>query len=305
MNLREAELLTAVARYGNITSAAKAFYMSQSALSHYISKVEKGLGVKLFDRNKSPLELTYAGEKYMEAAYEILHINEQLTRQFRDISKNMEGRLHIGMPRERGAYLLPLILPKFYEKYPKIKIQVFTDSVDELRKALRQRRIDLLIAPSYGEEFGQEFRTEKLFREKLFLIGNQSMLTPECFLKDHPNTIDLSAIAAFPFYLLYSTHASRYFINRLLRKNKIQPYIALESASNLTCCRLAATGLGISIVPEMTCRLLNPLEGELRCLIGHPPATWPIVACSRQDSYLGNVERDFIEMVRDTLAQMF
>ena len=60
MDFREAELITAVAEYGNITKAAQALYMSQPALSHYVNKVESRLGVKLFDRSTNPLTLTFA-----------------------------------------------------------------------------------------------------------------------------------------------------------------------------------------------------------------------------------------------------
>ena len=48
-------------------SGGKAF-ISQPALSNYISKVEEDLGVKLFDRSATPLKLTYAGEQYLKRA---------------------------------------------------------------------------------------------------------------------------------------------------------------------------------------------------------------------------------------------
>ena len=299
MDFREAELLTAVAEYGNITRAAEALYMSQPALSHYVNQAERKLGVKLFDRSTNPLTLTFAGEQYMEAMRKMMHMNQQLTRQFRDISQNMAGRLHVGIPRERGAYMLPPLLAQFGRLYPGIEVKVRTGNVEELQDALRKGRIDLLVAPSCGPEFAREFQTESLFQEELLLIGNRSMLTPDRFLPDHPDTIDLTRVADLPFYLLYKSHANRQVVDRLLKQHRIRPRIALESASNITCYRLAAAGLGVSIVPEMTCKLVQGMEGEVRCHLAVPAVTWPVMACSRTDSYLGKVERDVIRLIRE------
>ncbi len=304
MDFREAELITAVAEYGNITKAAQALYMSQPALSHYVNKVESRLGVKLFDRSTNPLTLTFAGERYMETVGEMIRMNEQLTRQFRDISQNMTGRLHLGIPRERGAYMLPEILLQFRARYPGIELKVFTANSQELQDTLRKGRIDLMILPAYEPESNQEFASEVLFQEELLLVGNRSMLDEGLFLPNRPDTVDLGRFGGMPFYLLYESHASRQTANQLFRQHRIKPQIALESASNITCCRLAAVGLGFAIVPELTCRLVQTVPGEVRCHLGVPAVTWPIAAYWRTNAYLGKVERDLISLIREQFSNM-
>ena len=78
MNLKQARYICAIAREGSITAAAKKLYVSQPSLSQMLKQVEGELGVALFDRSVSPFQLTYAGEKYLQAANNILAANERL-----------------------------------------------------------------------------------------------------------------------------------------------------------------------------------------------------------------------------------
>lgn len=60
MDFRELTYITAVADERSVTEAAKRLYISQPSLSYILTKTEQELGVKLFDRKKTPLTLTYA-----------------------------------------------------------------------------------------------------------------------------------------------------------------------------------------------------------------------------------------------------
>ena len=101
MELRQFTYVNQVAECGSFTKAAAKLFISQPALSNYISKVEEDLGVKLFDRSATPLKLTYAGEQYLKRAKVILGQMEDMNRELRDITHNMAGRLRIGFPSER------------------------------------------------------------------------------------------------------------------------------------------------------------------------------------------------------------
>ena len=62
MNLKEQTYVCVLAECGNITKAAERLFISQPALSIYISTLEKNLGVRLFDRSGKRFTLTWAGE---------------------------------------------------------------------------------------------------------------------------------------------------------------------------------------------------------------------------------------------------
>ncbi|MEI3187059.1 MAG: LysR family transcriptional regulator [Lachnospiraceae bacterium] len=138
MDFRQLQYITTVAQYRNITKAADALFISQSALSHYIQKAEKELGIQLFDRSTTPLTLTLAGEHYIETARRILLENDQLMKVFRDITHHMTGTLRIGTSRERASHMIPRLLPQFSERYPGIEVTILTDSGYKLTEALQR-----------------------------------------------------------------------------------------------------------------------------------------------------------------------
>lgn len=118
MNPKHAQYMLTVYQEGSITSAAKKLYVSQPSLSQMIKLVESNLGTPIFNRSTDPLTLTYAGEKYIEAAQKILAINSNLEREIEEIKDEEHGKIRLGIPVQRGLKVLPAVLPRFYQDYP-------------------------------------------------------------------------------------------------------------------------------------------------------------------------------------------
>lgn len=292
MDFRQLQYVLAVAEHRSITKAAQSLYVSQPAMSHYIQKTEEELGVHLFDRSTTPISLTYAGEEYVKSASKILRINEALTRKLRDISEHQTGRIHIGMPKDRAAYMLPLILPEFRNRYPGIEVHVTTDSGESLQELLEKGRIDFMILPYYIKD--AQFETHKIYEEKLLLIAEKGKI-PEEALMDGEHA-DLKKLEKEQFLLLNSEHVSRKAVDLLFRSLKMTPEKITELTSSSMSYRMASKGFGIAIVPEMTIRLVK-LEDEVEVFfLTADPVHWDIMAVYRKDSYIGCVERDFFEI---------
>ena len=76
MDTKYLTYILAIAKKKNMTKAAEELFVSQSSLSQYLSKLERELGTPLFYRSKGSLSLTPAGELYVAAAREVVHIKE-------------------------------------------------------------------------------------------------------------------------------------------------------------------------------------------------------------------------------------
>ena len=98
MNPKHAQYMITVFQEGSITNAAKKLYVSQPSLSQMIKLVETNLGTPIFNRSTDPLTLTYAGEKYIEAAQKILTINANLAREIEEINDEEHGKIRLGIP---------------------------------------------------------------------------------------------------------------------------------------------------------------------------------------------------------------
>jgi DNA-binding transcriptional LysR family regulator len=74
MDFKELQYILSIARNNSISKAAKELYISQPSLSKYLQNLERSLDIKLFDRVGNNFILTYAGERYIKCAKEILKI---------------------------------------------------------------------------------------------------------------------------------------------------------------------------------------------------------------------------------------
>ena len=111
INNKNMEYVAAVAQYDSITAAAESLYISQPALSRFISNLEKRIGVTLFQRVGNRFLLTYEGERFLYHAKRIMEIEQELQNELSDINKQKQGRLRLALPVLRSPNILPRILP--------------------------------------------------------------------------------------------------------------------------------------------------------------------------------------------------
>ena len=292
MDFRQLQYITAVAEYRNVTKAAEALYISQSALSHFIRKTEEELGVQLFDRSTTPISLTYAGKCYIESAQRILLENERLMKELREITENMTGVLRIGVSRDRASYTMPRLVRDFQAVYPGIHVDIFTQSAQQLYDALKTGRIDLLLLPGAGRDTDPSITYQKIYTEELVLCAGKNTIGERGYISD-PKELDQK-----PFFLLKQEHAIRNFCDDFFRKNRIRPEIHNELSSSITCYRMAAAGLGFAIVPYIVTHLAAPgMDMELLSL-GKEPVTWDVNMYYRKEAYLGHPELEMIQLAR-------
>ncbi|RKY15945.1 MAG: LysR family transcriptional regulator, partial [Planctomycetota bacterium] len=103
--------------------------ISQPTVSEHIARLERLLGVTLFERTGRRIALTDAGRLYYEYCQKIVRLTEEATHAVEQLRGLLRGRLIIGASTIPGTYLLPDIVAQFHKRYPQIEIEVhITDS---------------------------------------------------------------------------------------------------------------------------------------------------------------------------------
>ena len=276
MELRQFTYVNQVAECGSFTKAAAKLFISQPALSNYISKVEEDLGVKLFDRSATPLKLTYAGEQYLKRAKAILGQLEDMNRELRDITHHMTGRLRIGFPSERIVYMLPLILKPLKDRYPGIDVEVSTGPGNHLIADLKAGNVDFVFLPYWNPI--KDIVQVQIVEEELILVAAKGYLPEDCFFDREKKIINWQETAKLPLITLKKGHALRSSVDVLYTNAELKPDIFFESHSNMLSYRLAAQGLGVAVIPEITLELM---EGGMEAEAYHLSDTsvrWPVIA---------------------------
>lgn len=299
MELRQFTYVNQVAECRSFTKAAAALFISQPALSNYISKVEEDLGVALFDRSSSPLKLTYAGEQYLKRAKVILGQMEDMKRELRDITHHMSGRLRIGFPSERIIYMLPLLLKPLKERYPGIDVEVSNGPGSQLITELKAGNIDFVFLPYWTPI--KDIVQVQIAEEELVLVAAKGYLPDNCFLDREKHIINWKEAAQLPLITLKKGHALRSSVDVLYTNAEIKPNIFFESHSNILSYRLASQGLGIAVIPEITLELM---EGNMTADIYHLsdiPIQWPLMALYREGCYIGEVEQALLDIAKQAM----
>lgn len=299
MDFREFRYMIAVADCQSITKAAAKLYVSQPSLSHLIARVEQELGLKLFDRTAYPIRLTYAGERYVDTARKTLMLDDDMRREFMDISEGRKGRITVGIPTERGGYMLPGILTRFKKEFPGIEVSVLEGSSELLIDSVLKGQTNFIIIPETQKV--PELEQELIYREELFFIAGHEMVKEfNCCLDSH--TVNPEKLSGMPFVLQNRGHSIRKIADSIFKKYQIIPQVVMETHSSLTAATMAAAGSAVTIVPARTVEMVNQTDGYGIYSIGEPPVTWDVMACYRKDAYLDKTQRRFITIAQGLWA---
>ena len=87
MNFKHINYVLTILNEGSITAASKKLFVSQPALSQTIKLIEQDLGAPIFDRTTDPISLTFAGQRYVEAAQAMLDIDRNLRAEIAETKK--------------------------------------------------------------------------------------------------------------------------------------------------------------------------------------------------------------------------
>lgn len=138
--LKNRDILSRLRKYRELPRQRKNLFISQPALSKFLTRTEEMYGVQLFERIGKKMIPTYAGKQYLEYAKQIVKLDQDFRNQIADIKMLKKGSLNIGSTPGRGKRILPEILPIFSKEYPEYDLNVYQETAVKLEEMLLQRR---------------------------------------------------------------------------------------------------------------------------------------------------------------------
>jgi DNA-binding transcriptional LysR family regulator len=170
MELRHLRYFTTIAEERSITRAAERLWIAQPGLSTQIRRLEAELGVKLFERHSRGVDLTDAGEVFLERARAALAAAELARSTGSDLEAGVVGTVRLGVATEAPAHVVPSLLAAFGRERPEVDVSVLQSYSGALLRDLRDGRLDAVVAASI---FGSaELRSVRLASEPwVVLVG--------------------------------------------------------------------------------------------------------------------------------------
>ena len=143
--LRSLEVFVAIAEHGQITRAAAALGLSQSAVSQHLSNLEANYDTTLVDRSLRPMRLTLTGEALRQHATDILQRVDLVNSDLDQIHRQHIPLLRIGLLPSLATLLTPTLIDTAKSLYQVPRISLFADLSNTHQQLIKSRRVDLLV----------------------------------------------------------------------------------------------------------------------------------------------------------------
>src|SRR2546423_638113 len=122
MELRQLRYFAAVAEDLHFGRAATRLRMTQPALSVQIKNLERELGVTLLLRTKRRVQLSVAGQSFLEAAYVVMHDVERATLAATAVGRGETGDLKVTFSPDSAYDLIPASVQTYLKRYPGVRL---------------------------------------------------------------------------------------------------------------------------------------------------------------------------------------
>jgi len=291
---KQIQYILKVAECQNITRAAEQLYVSQPALSHFISKAEEELGAKIFNRGTTPLTLTQAGEHYVKTARMMMALQENLRREIDDLNNCRDGEVRLGLSDMRATSLLPFVLPEFRRLYPNVTIKTVESSSRTVEENVRNGAVDLGIIPLF--DYGEDLCAKVLYDEELVLVSSEELPSERGLVRPW---VAIEEVTGRDFVLLSGGNRIRKAVDAIFLEHGVRPRSVIESRNNMTVYMIATTGIALAIVPETVVRMMNPMRLPRIYSIGKSGVHWNIGAIYREDAVLSAAHEQLIRLLKN------
>ncbi|MBP3735749.1 MAG: LysR family transcriptional regulator [Lachnospiraceae bacterium] len=296
---RNPEYFLTVAREGNISHAAQKLYISQPSLSQHIAKLEESLGTKLFDRSKTPLSLTPAGELYRN----YLESSDFLYRKFEADLSGLHTQsalnVNIGFGSWRGSILLPDILPEFLGLHPQAQVFLHEYPVNELAPLVRAGDVDFAVMNTVPGSAYDDLVLETIVYERILLVMNRRDKAAQQFIwaRDAGEPLPLKDLAGRRLITLSRSLSVGRLVENYLEKNRIPVSHRISATNNTTVLKLVAAGMGFCFLVETGLvdakRYPNLIFFDMRS----EDLMLPLSLCYRKGTYLSPAAQDMIRVI--------
>ncbi|MFC5448156.1 LysR family transcriptional regulator [Paenibacillus aestuarii] len=294
MELRQLQYAIQIAVERNFSRAAEKLHIAQPSLSQQLSKLEKEIGVLLFQRSTNSVELTHAGSLFVEKSQKILDMVEQLKKEMEDISQMKKGRLVVGSMQITGSTILPFVVPAFQAAYPEIEISLVEETSANLETLTSNGQTDISLLSLPLREDSLIYET--LLEEEIVLA-----VPPKHPLADSAQPIRIEQLANESFIALKKGQGFRTLTRDLCQSAGFTPNIVFESSNMETVQSLVAAGMGIAFVPYLISRRsyseLAPVHVPLE---GRPVRT--LVIAYKKGRYISKAAEAFISTMKTVMS---
>jgi molybdate transport repressor ModE-like protein len=290
LDVRRMRVLREVAQRGSIAAAAQALSFTPSAVSQQIATLERIVGEKLVERPGGPrkVSLTEAGELLLRHAQAIVSRLSAAQADLDALASGQAGTLRVGVYQSVGEHILPTLMQRFVEAWPRVDVRLEESANDVLLlQHIERGELDLSFADMPLPE--GPFEHVELLSDPYVL-----MLAAD---EDPPETPTIADAAR---YELIGFRGCR-SLNQIEAATTEPLRFVFRSDHNGTVQGMVAAGIGAAVVPRLTVDE-DDERVQLLELEDVPPRT--ISIAWHRDRHRGHAARGFVELARQVSLEL-
>lgn len=294
MDIKEIDYILAIADSGSLLRAAEKLFVTQSALSKYISKLESRLGFQLFHREKkNRLVFTEGGKIYLQHARKIAAERDAMEREIAQFMQEGDC-LHIGVRLNTRHLHLAEILREFHLHYPKCEVNIHSQYAAENQADVKAGVLDFVHTNAFENE--PELVSHPIYKNLILLaIPSDHPLAAEILI--HPKTgipwVNLSKFKNEDFILQNEHCALRKPLDDMLLHANFNLNVLALANNSSTALTFVNKGIGMCFCP------LDFIDENMNiryASFGNPPYSIQTVLAYRKDKQLTPSVKDFMAL---------
>lgn len=240
-SVRQLRAFVAVYHAGQVSAAAEQLALTQPAVTVLLRQLEDKLGVKLFDRSTRALRRTEAAVEAIGYAERALAELEAMGTSMAELAGARRGRVRIAATSTIAQTVLPNAVREFLQVHPDVRVEIEDLAPSEFVETLLAGRVDFGVGTLEGTVPG--------LRERVFLQDPLAAIAPESPAFPAGKPITWRQLATLPVVTVKAGYGVRRRIDEAARSAGVELRIAHEVSLLTTAVALAASGLGVAVVP--------------------------------------------------------
>ncbi|MGK2942737.1 MAG: LysR substrate-binding domain-containing protein [Immundisolibacter sp.] len=297
MKLQQLRYLVEIVRRDmSVSAAAARLFTSQPGVSKQIRLLEQELGVDLFQRRgKQFVGLTAAGQAVLGEAEAILGHSQNIRRLTGDFATPDHGELGIATTHTQASFVLPPVLREFHQRYPRVRLNLFQGTPQQLADLAGQDDVDLVITTD-----------EVTLYPRLVLLPVSTWRYAVICPANHPLAqgapLTLATIAEHPLVTYSFAFNGHSALEDCFRAMGLSPQLALTAVDTSVLKRYVREGLGLGL---MAADAFDPVQdaGLVARDVGTLLPQGRVHVAFAPDRHLRGYVYDFIALLAPHLTQ--
>ncbi|MEA4964703.1 MAG: LysR family transcriptional regulator [Oscillospiraceae bacterium] len=245
----------------SFSKAAKKLFISQPSLSAAVKKVETELGVEIFNRTNTSVQLTTFGKHYIDAIEKIFEMEDNLKDLANDFNHSNAGSIVVGSNSLYVSYVLPAYVFKFMQQFPNINLTVFESNTQTLENKLIENELDIILD---NRELNGELFEKCYFGTEFLLVAvpkefscNRKLKEYQLVYNDIKNDIHIGAnfvpfeeFRETPFIIMTKGNDTRNRTDAIFNYYDVMPKVVMELNQLSTVFAFSSTGSAACIISD-------------------------------------------------------